>query len=815
MSQYKTGTATVTNGSATVTGTNTLWLANVTSGDSFTVAGDGVMYDVASVDSDTQITLSVAYAGVTASGAVYAIGTGFTVPDSFPEMSQGDIETATIFTRAMRTIQGKFTGIETNTTAEIEQAVSNHVALPDPHSQYADQANTYTETEVDNLLDDKADKATTYTETEVDGLLNTKADQANTYTETEVDGLLNTKADQANTYTETEVDELTGSLAYPNTTLASSSDISGSLRDPTTAYPHIQGFRTGTGTALTFAQVVEEAAERGARLLTIQELEAGVAAGTGFVYNEEITWTSSPAGVGLVYGNSGDGLGTRVVLNTNTDTAAGGYAVSVVGQRQWTDTQYADKATTYTETEVDNLLDDKANISGQIFTGEINYRGAGGNATNTGYGENVLQNNTTGGDNTANGRNALTSNTTGGDNTANGRTALYNNTTGSDNTANGGYTLFNNTEGNSNTANGRNALASNTTGGDNTANGRSALVNNTEGDNNTACGYGSGTGIETGSGNSIFGANVTGLAPDLTDNLILASGGVIRLQHDGVGTTTVQGDLVADNLYTETEVDNLLDDKSSLQAAGLTVTVGTGGDYPTINAALEYLSKLQPVYDSAGITATINLLTGFTMAEQVLVRGLDLGWITITGVDGETTITNTALTTDFTTADYGFDSSPAFGVSKGGVLPRIDQLFRFNVANVGGNKHGIIAVGAGSSADVLAGAGVNDAGTFGIYAAKGSTINAEGADASGAGNRGITASNGSTINAEEANASGAGGNGIYASRGSTINAYAADTSSAGTHGISAAFGSTINAALATGTLSQAINTVTRSGIIFQ
>ena len=54
-------------------------------------------------------------------------------------------------------------------------AVSNHVALPDPHSQYADQANTYTETEVDNLLDDKADKATTYTETEVDLLLDDKA----------------------------------------------------------------------------------------------------------------------------------------------------------------------------------------------------------------------------------------------------------------------------------------------------------------------------------------------------------------------------------------------------------------------------------------------------------------------------------------------------------------------------------------------------------------------------------------------------------------------------------------------------------------
>jgi len=68
----------------------------------------------------------------------------------------------------------------------------------------ADQATTYTVTEVDDLLDDKADQATTYTETEVDDLLDDKADQATTYTETEVDGLLNGKADKVTTYTKTE-----------------------------------------------------------------------------------------------------------------------------------------------------------------------------------------------------------------------------------------------------------------------------------------------------------------------------------------------------------------------------------------------------------------------------------------------------------------------------------------------------------------------------------------------------------------------------------------------------------------------------------
>jgi len=313
--------------------------------------------------------------------------------------------------------------------------------------------------------------------------------------------------------------------------------------------------------------------------------------------------------------------------------------------------------------------------------------------------------------------------------------------------------------------------------------------------------------------------------------------------------------------YTETEVDGLLDDKASLQVAGITVTVGTGGDYATINAALEYLSTLQPVYTSAGITATINLLSGFVMAEQVLVRGLDMGWVTITAADAETTITNTALTTDFTTADYGFGSYPAFGVSKGGVLPRIDQLFRFNVAEVGGNKHGIMAVGAGSSADVLPGAGVKDAGTHGIYAFRGSTINAEGAATSGGGIYGILALRGSTINAEGADASGAGTYGIFALNGSTINAHGADASNAGANGIYATDGSTIHASLsdasgagnygiyafgsstinsngadasgagiygivvargsninadgATGTLSQTANTVTGDGIIFQ
>jgi translation initiation factor 1 (eIF-1/SUI1) len=95
-----------------------------------------------------------------------------------------------------------------------------------------------------------------------------------------------------------------------------------------------------------------------------------------------------------------------------------------------------------------------------------------------------------------------------------------------------------------------------------------ALFENTEGIENTAVGRNSGRGITTGSGNSIFGADADDLASDLENNLILASGGVIRLQHDGVNTTTLQGNLVADKITastgilfgTDTAAANTLDD---------------------------------------------------------------------------------------------------------------------------------------------------------------------------------------------------------------------------------------------------------------
>lgn len=265
------------------------------------------------------------------------------------------------------------------------------------------------------------------------------------------------------------------------------------------------------------------------------------------------------------------------------------------------------------------------------------------------------------------------------------------------------------------------------------------------------------------------------------------------------------------------------------------VTVGSGGQFSTINAALENIVALYyPKYISGGHCprVTINLLPDFVMAEQVLVESLDLSWITITGDDPETTINRSALAIEF---GIGY---PAFAAINGGFLPIIGQLFNIDTSSATGNRFGILAC-FNSRAIVLPYCGVKGAGTINIYAYQNSIINAQGANALNSNSRGIVASYNSIINADNANASGctnncihaiygsiinaqnanasgaggngieaahnsiinafnanatnAGGNGIYAYIGSTINAYSADASGAGENGIYASYGSTINA----------------------
>ena len=104
MAQYRSGTVDVTNASQVVTGTLTLWSAPISAGDLFTIDGSTVLYEIGSVDSDTQITLNANYAGTTETGLTYSISRDFTPNFQIPFLSKGDIDTATVLKRSFEVL---------------------------------------------------------------------------------------------------------------------------------------------------------------------------------------------------------------------------------------------------------------------------------------------------------------------------------------------------------------------------------------------------------------------------------------------------------------------------------------------------------------------------------------------------------------------------------------------------------------------------------------------------------------------------------------------------------------------------------------
>jgi hypothetical protein len=260
----------------------------------------------------------------------------------------------------------------------------------------------------------------------------------------------------------------------------------------------------------------------------------------------------------------------------------------------------------------------------------------------------------------------------------------------------------------------------------------------------------------------------------------------------------------------------------------LTVTVGTGGDYGTINNALADLyEKYYPIYVTSGFTVEVRLLSGFVMAEQVLIENLDMGWMRIYGEDLEIPIIRSALTESF---GGGY---PAFGVVRG-ILPELRRKFIMDDSGDFEDRHGIIAVDG--SHVLLTSAGVKNAGMYGMLLADGSIATTRFADMSGAGFCGIYADGGSIADVRHANLSNCFLSGFYAANvafvnlfysdvtnslfgciaenGAVINANNVDASGAQEYGFAVFAGGIINASKATGTLNQTENVPTGQGIIF-
>lgn len=269
--------------------------------------------------------------------------------------------------------------------------------------------------------------------------------------------------------------------------------------------------------------------------------------------------------------------------------------------------------------------------------------------------------------------------------------------------------------------------------------------------------------------------------------------------------------------------------------ASITLTVGPGGDHGTINAALRRLSVMTPRLQEAPIVATVRLLPGFEMAEQVFVRGINLAWVEIVSDNPVVLIRRSALTRSFG------DLVPAFFASAGGVLPTLAALFSMTTDGVATGRTGV-AVTQGGSAVVAAGCGVQAAGAYGVVAELGGFVSAEAADFRNSGGDAVRASRGGTIGVRAANLSGAASAGVVSHRASTVDCQDADITGAALYGITAQRGGRINAygaqcrrtvgtdgssdihvitggviaaSAAVGGTSIAINTITANGIIMR
>jgi hypothetical protein len=156
--------------------------------------------------------------------------------------------------------------------------------------------------------------------------------------------------------------------------------------------------------------------------------------------------------------------------------------------------------------------------------------------SNSAFGYQALDANTSGTYNTAVGWNALGSNTIGGYNIAVGADALIANIGGGNNVAIGVQSLRLNTSGTDNIAIGYRPLDKNTTGVYNVGIGTTALFSTT-GSNNTAIGTEAGYSLTSGSNNTIIGYAAVASSATVSNEITLGNGSVTSLRVPGISIT--------------------------------------------------------------------------------------------------------------------------------------------------------------------------------------------------------------------------------------------------------------------------------------
>lgn len=86
----------------------------------------------------------------------------------------------------------------------------------------------------------------------------------------------------------------------------------------------------------------------------------------------------------------------------------------------------------------------------------------------------------------------------------------------------------------------------------------------------------------------------------------------------------------------------------AVQETPVTIDVGAGGDFATLNEGLAYASTLIPKYDATTpVTVILNLLTGYEETEGVSIYGMNLKHVTIIAEDATVPVTVTGNLFEF------------------------------------------------------------------------------------------------------------------------------------------------------------------------
>ena len=412
MAWYKTGTVSVTNNSATVTGSGTNFVSGAQVGFGFQ-GPNGLVYEITAINSSTSLTITPVYGGSTASGQAYAIVptqgltaalasdvtdliTDYqTVADNAGAGKFGDGSAAS---PGIRFVNDQDTGFFKDTANEIAVSVGGT------------KVGEFTSTGIDGTViggtTPAAITATTLTsanDASVNGLtVGRGAGGVSTNTASGLQALYSNTTGSNNT--------ASGYRALYNNTTGSGNIASG--------YLALYNNTTGSGNiASGYLALYNNTTGSG-----------NIASGYLALYSNTTGSNNTASGRDALYSNT-----------TGSSNTASGY----------------------------QALYSNTTASNNTASG---YRALYSNTTgfyNTASGYQALYSNTTGFNNTASGYAALYSNTTGNSSTASGYQALFNNTTGSSNIASGYRALYSNTTGSNNTASGYEALRNNTTGSGN------------------------------------------------------------------------------------------------------------------------------------------------------------------------------------------------------------------------------------------------------------------------------------------------------------------------------------------------------------